>query len=423
MPPFDIPSFQDDRHYDDDEPGSLELVHVRKQFEEVMEEITRKDQPKSFNDISEDIKEMLTEPTMNAAAPTTLHLLADFMSQNKLLSEQREKIEALVVFLVNHEHGARLMQMTAEHSGFTPLHLAIYQKNRHLVEWICQSCDNPDEILCIPSTNISHHNCVHLAIVTGNAKLADYVVNLAPAQALAAKDKDGNTCLHLASKYGAFKNNQLQLIETIIERSDHIIRTTSKGDFNNKSLSPYLYHLETAKAAEKRIQGEEILNRHKQETSVRAHMKQRPIQTSSNDWFASIDKNQFNRPKDLMPKAGAAAALFTSVDNEPPSSGLRRQNIMPDMEARTMIPEQSLGEKPETGTNSYAIRPKGGKMYEKNDAAKTLNTAEPTEDISTFLKRHYLRTRGHDAVLGIIYGANSGVGTCCKSPISILQLD
>lgn len=420
----------------DDEAGKTSAaaqIPVEQQLKEVLDQI--KNHGKQFKDFSDDIKQRLTQVNMALPSPTALHLLADTLANSPKTDRPREKsVKALVDFLVKYERGY-LMRVTAEYTGFTPLHAAISQKKRSLVRWMCQACENVDEILRIPSTR-NKRNCMHLAIDTKKEKLAGYLIDQATPETLAAKDEQGNTCLHLASAYGAFDHGQLELIRTIIDASDFLVRNRNDGDgdFNNDSRSPYLYHLDTFQEAQRTGTGSKPLAVEKRE-EFNLDQKQRLGQASKFSPTAKKDIDAKRSPE-AMQKANTAVAMSSLVDKELPADEVRHQGsmLLDTMFQANRSPAQSFGKRAmrshrddedkglprsslhmtaiSPSMNSGSTKPKEAKVNENTLDGGLSLMIKAGEDISAFLKKHYLRTRGHDAVLKIIHGTNDGQGAC-----------
>lgn len=368
-------------------------------LKEVVDEISiyRKD----FNDFSNDIRQRLTEINNG---PTALHLLPNILANSPKMSRQSDKsIKALVEFLVKYEGGC-LMRETAEYTGFTPLHEAITHSDRPLVRWICQAYDNIDEILCKPS-NYHKQNCVHLAIATRNEKLASFLINLATPETLAAKDENGNTCLHLAAAHGAFDLGQLEIVRAIIDISDSHVRERDRGDLNNDCRSPFLHHLVTFEEAERKQTEALALER---QHGTKVDRKQLLVQTTQ---FALTGGkgNEANIQSELPEKIDSAVAFSSPIDKDSPSVQEHHgKNVAPDTGLINGKQEQSLVKRPLESRRDEEARPALQKLEEKPTENFKLS-----EEISTFLKKHYLRSRGHDAVLDIIHGTNNDRGMCC----------
>lgn len=352
---------------DPDEDGEPQQFKPELRVEQRLEQVVRlmRDDKKQWKDITEVDKRGLIGRTTHSSGPTALHILAD---EKPLGKDESPVLKDLVEYLVKSDQD--LLLQVDDNSGYTPLHLAIYRRNRSMVKWICAACDDIDAVLRKKGTKLKR-NCIHLAIESarsGKDKTARSLVDLASAETLADKDEEGNTPLALAVEYNRCKEGQLNLIETIVERSDYYIRERPENDFNNAHQSPYMYHLATADAAKPKFAPAEPIavpdqRPRRPEPGTRPEPSTRPLVPKANV-AASMTNPLSSRPGDAMGKAGIG-----------PLGKHGPEKIQP--------PDPGALSKPASDANvSHA------------------------NEIRKFLKKHYLRSRDQDAALEILYGRN-----------------
>jgi hypothetical protein len=421
----------DSENSDDDgtkEEAPKVKVSVKELLSSVLSDI--KGGTKAFEDLRDDERSRLAVKTGDERQPTALHILA--VKEKEDLPDD-EKLMPLIDFLVRRpEH----LLAEKDHAGLTPLYLAISEKKRKMVKWMCQAYDNIDSVLSISSHE--KKNCLHVAIEK-RVKVADFLVEQASANTLSAKNNDGNTPLHLAVEYKRCKEGQLAIIKAIVDKCDRVMRDSKDGDFNNASLSPYLHHLETCEKAEKEKAEKE--KKKKEEEKKKAKNEKEAEKGSGrsrpdSDGPAARDGGQMG-VKPIPPKA-PAAPLAPSQDKYPEDMPLRRASTQ--MDAPLTLRKEALsgkdsasgkyggGQQRATIVNSPTVGPatdfpvpeRGG---EKESRKKDLLTRKPdtkesnndgqrskVTEIRNFLKLHYLRERDHDAALEILYGRNTTSG-------------
>lgn len=341
---------------------SVSLSSVDQRLEEIVKSM--RDGERQWKDITEVERRGLLGRTTNSSGPTALHILADEKPNGKYeFSGLKDLVEYLVTF------DQESMLQVNENSGYTPLHFAIYHRNRAMVKWICAACNDIDAVLKKKGTKLKR-NCIHLAIdsaKSGKDKTARSLVDLASAETLTDKDEEGNTPLALAVDYKRCKEGQIRLIEAIVERSDYYIREDPERDFNNEDQSPYMYHLATAKKVSAAAEAAKDLEEPK--TAVA-----KPV---------PLAEQQQKRPepgqRPLLPRANSAATMAHTL------------------RAR---PGDAMGK---TGLVLYGRD--GPEHSESVPVSKTaigvnLNHAN---EIRRFLKKHYLRSRDQDVALKILY--------------------
>ena len=377
---------------------------------------------KAFRDLTDDERSRLAGRTGDERQPTALHILA--VKEKENLPDD-EKLKPLIDFLVRHPER---LPAEKDHAGLTPVYLAIAEKKRKMVKWMCEAYDDIDSILSISSHE--KKNCLHVAIEK-RLKIADFLVEQASANTLSAKDIDGNTPLHLAVDHKRCKEGQLDIIKAIVNKCDHVMRNSKDGDFNNASLSPYLYHLGTCEKAEK--------DKKKREEERKRAMDQKEAEKGGGrgrlDGSGPAARDGGYRELPIHPKA-PAAPLVSTQDKHLEEGLLRRTSTQVDspltlrkeaLPGRDMIPgKYGAGQQRMTSVNSppvgpapnYSVPGRGDEKKAVNDPSmKKQGTKDSTDsqrfkvmEIRNFLKMHYLRERGHDAALEILYGRNTTSG-------------
>lgn len=357
----------DDSSSDGSEPENEEEPQQpvpHKTVEQLVKEVVEllRGGTKDWKNIADSDKRGLIERTANPSGPTALHILADMEISRK------DDFKHLVEYLVKSDRN--LLLQVGDNSGYTPLHLAIYRRNRSMIKWICAACDDIDAVLRMKGTKLKR-NCIHLAIEyakSGEDKTARSLVDLASAETLSEKDEEGNTPLALAVEYNRCKKGQIKLIETIIERSDYFIRNHPEHDFNYAHQSPYMHHLSTEEIERRKVPLSEPIAR-EQPRKQRPESGQRPPIMRANI-AVPIVNDSLSRPGNTMDKTGVISQGEDGPD-------------------RIQLPE------PEA-TLKAARHPDASHANDSN--------ASHASEIKEFLKKHYLRSRDQDAALEILYG-------------------
>lgn len=355
---------------DEGEPQqSMPQMTVERRLAEVIR-LLREDN-KHWKTMSDVDKRRLVGKTQHSSGPTALHILA---AENPL---EKDDFKDLVKYLVKSEEN--LLLQVDDNSGYTPLHLAIYRRNRSMIKWICAACDDIDaareqkgnryiDAVLKKKGTLLKRNCIHLAIElakSGKDKTARSLVEMASAETLADRDEEGNTPLALAVDYQRCNEGQIKLIEAIVERSDHFVRERPRHDFNKTDQSPYMHHLATADSAK--------------------------LKVASADPVAMVEQRQ-KRPelgsRPHMPKANIAASMANALPSRPDAMG--KAGLVQQSKDG---PEKA--QPPDTGAASRMV----GDVKQRH-----------ADEIREFLKKHYLRSRDQDAALEILYGKNPNSG-------------
>lgn len=376
---LEVAESEDDSLSDESEPEeevkpqqSMPQKTVEQRLEEVVE-LLRADN-KNWNNISDADKRYLVGRTAHSSGPTALHILAD----KKPL--EKDDFKDLVKYLVKSDQD--LLLQVDDNSGYTPLHLAIYRRNRSMIKWICAACDEIDAALeekgkgyidavLRKKGTLLKRNCIHLAIdsaKSGKDKTARSLVDMASAETLADKDEKGNTPLALAVEYQRCNEGQIKLVEAIVERSDHFIRDHPSHDFNEKNESPYMHHIATAPTERPKVAPAEPI----------AMVEQRQRRTDTGQ-------------RSHMPKANIAASMANTLPSRPDATG-------------------KTGTGPQGKDGSEKAQPPDPGTVSK--AASDTNERY-ADEIREFLKKHYLRSRDQDVALEILYGKNPKSGKQC----------
>lgn len=335
-----------------------------------------------WKDISEHDKQRLLGKTTSSPQPTALHILAEekcFSKDEAVLQGTKDLVE----YLVKNDKDSLLR--VKEDSGFTPLHTAIQSRNRRMVKWICAAHDNVDEVLRQRGAKLKR-NCIHLAIEcakSGNDSTARNLVAYASAGTLIAKDERGNTPLHLAVEYSRCLEGQIELVKAILEKTDCSTQFDPQvdNDLNNMENSPYRHHLDTAKAAAAVAAAEEA------KTPKGTHTEPPAMEEPS------VEREEIEPDQHTVAHKANIAAIeepfFTRKRGDSVNKpGLRlRSKDIPQMRQ----PDQLLD------SGSRAI-PQG------------MKNASHAKEVRDFLKKHYLRSRGHEDAVKILYGNEPTLG-------------
>ncbi|KAF7930842.1 hypothetical protein BELL_0266g00130 [Botrytis elliptica] len=351
--------------------------------------------------------ELLTRITDegNSKNPTALHLLATGDLNGKLKLEKK-KLSQLVGFLVRNP---RNLLKVKDNAGSTPLHDAIKNKKGDLVDCIRQACPPGymDEILSIK--NDKTKNCLHVAVENEVPFLLSLVEQAGP-KTLSARDDKGNTPLHLAVEYRRCKPNQLQVIQKIIEKCDSEMQETEGSDkfsenpmYNNIKMSPYSYHVFTT-------------------LNYREEKAKKALDNGSSSTSGHDKKGSFKGSK---PKTLTASPPKLRSDADFVAKPLVRSNTQRLLKGefsaeRGFAATESLNVSWKHPEVNEAKVPQGEEISKSKSKSKRPKDQEsqapkrtPTsvENVKTFLKLHYLRTRGHDDAYAIIHGRPPRVGT------------
>lgn len=358
-------------------------ITVENQLENVRNMITV--QKKRWEDIDEDQKKRLLGGTTTHLQPTSLHILAGEKFFGKAMNKtDLGEIKKLVKYLVKADK-TTLLQVK-EDSGFTPLHTAIDSGNKQVAKWICATYDEVDEVLRQSGTK-QKWNCIHLAVdraKDGNDSTARNLVAYASAKTLISKDENGNTPLHLAVTYKKCTEGQIELVKAILAKSDHLAKDSPHHDCNKKQESPYGYHLASVATAQDTAAAE-AATASKEVSSSKPPLAENLIIQDQHLKYLERSKAGPRQPVD-GPKTSIVPFMISSFDIEHGvSSSKGKPGMFPRPRDKTPLPGPGA-------------------------VSKAAKNAAAAEEIREYLKKHYLRSRGHADALKILYGENPKLG-------------
>ncbi|CCT70672.1 related to microbial serine proteinase [Fusarium fujikuroi IMI 58289] len=377
-------SSEDSGSEDEDGDEESERVSVKDMLTQVLREI--RDEELDLTD-SQKLAAFVTHRGPNLARqtrdrdqPTALHIIAK--EDKKLLPNLDEKMEPLIKFLCQQKNYLEIK----DRSGCTSLFLAIEQRKKSLVQWMCEA--HPDISSIISIVGSRGMNCLHIGIHK-RIKFLDLLIEKAKPEVLAAKDDNGNTPLHLAVDYENCKREQLQYVKMMLDKGDRAIFNSTNGDFNKANLSPYRCHKESVRKGRKKL-AEEAEKPGKEAESV-------PNCGMSSSVPSILSPNSSMRHEmrdsvqvDHRTKYGGSITIQPSVPIASPAP-----SIVPD--AGENSKKKTTGE---SGTNKSK---KGKKSGSKSDPVdETI-----VKGVERLLKLHYLRSRDCTDAMEILYGKNT----------------
>ncbi|KAF4494844.1 intracellular serine protease [Fusarium agapanthi] len=222
----------------DAEPD-YDLVEVEADAASKAGDVSSKDSGSEDEDGDEEgekvsVKDMLTQgpdlarKTGDNDQPTALHIIAK--EDKKSLPNLDEKMEPLIKFLCQQKNYLEIK----DRSERTSLFLAIEQRKKPLVQWMCEA--HPDISSIIYIVGSRGMNCLHIG-VHKRIKFLDLLIDKAKPKVLAAKDGNGNTPLHLAVDYENCKREQLQYIKMMLDKGDRAIFDSTNAYPCSKKIS------------------------------------------------------------------------------------------------------------------------------------------------------------------------------------------
>lgn len=380
----------------DDEDSKNRLSDVRTLLGKVLTRIRDGDldlnDTKQYDNFALHDGKHLESLTGDKDLPTVLHILASM--NEKDLPEFDSKMQPLIEFLAKNPDN---LKVKSETPGFTSLFLAIDKKKGDMVQLMCSARGDIGDILAIADHR--KMNCLHIAIKKRVSFICKLIDSADP-HAFAAKDKDGNTPLHLAVEYKNCRRDQLDVVEQIIDKGDEAVRNAdSSGEFNKKGLSPYLHHMESAKEAQAREKG----------TGEAAGRQQSSSQYRNSDMINKPRKDTGMSQKEAIPLLGAPPVLLGSDQRSHTDPRLRTQlDIRSKYGGGSPASAVALANSTELPAKPNSVD--SDKKGEKRSGSKSKVDQVTVKSIERLLKLHYLRSRDHSEAKDILYGRNTPAG-------------
>ncbi|EWG38282.1 hypothetical protein FVEG_01541 [Fusarium verticillioides 7600] len=320
----------------------------------------------------------LARKTGDNDQPTALHIIA---KEDKKSLPNLDKMEPLITFLCRQKGYLEI----EDRSERTSLFLAIEQRKKPLVQWMCEA--HPDISSIISIVGSKGMNCLHIGIHK-RIKFLDLLIEKAKPEVLAAKDDNGNTPLHLAVDYENCKREQLQYIKMMLDKGDQAISNSTSGDFNKANLSPYRCHKESVRKGRKK-QADEADKPGKDTESV-------PNRGMSSSMPSILPPDSSMRPemRDSVPvdhrtKYGGSITFQPSVPIASPAPSV-------------ILDAGDSSKKKATNESGTAKSKKSKKSGSKSDPVdETI-----VKGVEQLLKLHYLRSRDCTDAMEIWYGKN-----------------
>ncbi|KAI1156417.1 hypothetical protein F4825DRAFT_475545 [Nemania diffusa] len=428
--------------HDHDELFGLEAKPVTELLDEILSHLHHIDLEQIEHDINLD-REHLAAATDDKDNPTVLHILAGSKKDDL---PAIAKLRPLVEFLILHPKD---LMAQIDRAGCTPLHRAIEEGKKDLVELMCQVHPEINNILSIQSHQ--NNNCLHIAI-KDEVEFLPFLIQHAAPQTLCAKDSNGNTPLHLAVQFDHCKPNQLRIIQIMVAKCDGMMKESEETynsdersilTYNDSQLSPYLHHVKSCEAAE----ADKIRRRQARHAKTEKTARDR-------------NKAGLNRGDGPSGKDDRARRRIAPPDTPGAPRDERRETtgeLKPPSRSSTALIEPSGGaysmdyggREIGLGSSHTPTHPESSRYYntrtivvddqnlasgalslyyEMDTAAngsekgsRTKPSKESIQEIRLFLKQHYLRERNHDAALDILYGRNTTSGESLSFQLERLE--
>ncbi|KAF6520589.1 hypothetical protein HZS61_014847 [Fusarium oxysporum f. sp. conglutinans] len=308
----------------------------------------------------------LARQTGDKDQPTALHIMAK--EDKKSLPNLDEKMEPLVKFLCQQKNYLEIK----DRSDHTSLFLAIEQRKKIMVQWMCDS--HPDISNIISIVGSKGMNCLHIGI-NKRIKFLDLLIERAKPEAFAAKDDNGNTPLHLAVDYDNCKREQLEYVKMMLEKGDRAIFSATKKV--------------SERAERKRREEQRSLSKKQNLFQIEASRHICRL------FFQLTARRGPTRPEtrdsiqvDHRTKYGGSIPIQASV---PMASTV--PSVIPDSADSKKVPRDSDASKSK----------KGKKSGSKSDPVdETI-----VKGVERLLKLYYLRSRDSTGAMEILYGKNA----------------
>ncbi|KAF4954941.1 hypothetical protein FSARC_11970, partial [Fusarium sarcochroum] len=390
---------------DSDEEELREKVSVKALLDEVLGKIRSgkldlTDENQHAHFITHDGQELASQ-TGDQDQPTVLHIMAS--RDKKELPKFDSKMQPLIEFLSKQQD----YLTTKNRSGHTSLFLAIEAKKKEMVQWMCDVHPDISSVLAIAGSR--NMNCLHAGI-NKRVRFLGLLIDKASPEALAAKDDDGNTPLHLAVEHKKCKREQLDFIKQMVEKGDPAILAGGPGnDFNKDDLSPYLYHKESVRKA--------------QEKEKKKAKEEADREKASSRYQNPGMADKPNKDMGPIQRGGISSSGGPAVHSSDPANRAdRRPNTQLDhrtkygggnpIQAPVAASSPMVATTPDLGLDEKkrsAREPESTRSSKKEESSKFSSKVDEAivKNVEHFLKLHYLRSRSYDDAMEILYGRNT----------------
>ena len=300
---------------------------------------------------------------------TAWHLLATWKEQ----LPRFDRLTELGQFLV--EGNPDLLGEVSRH-GEPAIHAAICNRQNDLIKVMCHVYQgrNQGKLSHFLNQCYSNNLSLHLAIENNLKALPDLVDRALPA-ALIVQDGHGNTALHRAVEYRHCGPKQVQLIDKIVTKCDHLMRKT-RCEFNKAGNSPYAHHIQSKPSNDTKQAG--IRNPSQREGTDLDGRQIAPC-------LGSSDRLEIEAPVALPEKQPGQPGKQTNPHESTP---VQTRDVPIDV--------------PPDGDESSPIPARGPSSYAKQ--------------VEEYLKCHYLRTRGDMVAAKILYEIRNESGQYTTFP-------
>lgn len=341
-----------------------------------------------FDPESREARALLTAP---AGDKTVWHLLA---KKDNLPKSSR--LKKLLQFLVQ-ESPDLLFQLNGQEES--ALYDAIVFSNNRLIELICDIYSSRNSAKFDDLLRKSHNRtpCLHYAMKYGIKALSE-MVDLASPETLIAKDDNGNTALHLAVEFPSCSRDRVQLVKKIVNKCDHLMRKNNT-EFNKFGNSPYGHHFQTKTFPNP----DQDRNRKIPELRV---SKGSPAQIDKRlDYPKELGQeaspeNSKETPKKLLPPGPRDPQLshyrtltFQIMEDPTKNDIFQHEQVRTDREPWVQSSVPALSTSPEGSQQ----------IQNENPGSVSVDRTFFAKQVETYLRHHYLRTRGNKAASKILY--------------------
>lgn len=338
---------------------------------------------------------------------TLLHLIAE---EDKDDMPPVEKMAGLIKALVQLPQNDLLAVRDTD--GKTPLFCAVTNRNHKLVKIMCKAHPKVSTVLKLPrsfSNPTRSANCIHEVILKKSSskdnKIIQFLIELADADALLARNEDNLTPLHLAVEYKRCDEGQVKVVEALVHKCPQSLDETYE-DSAKGLLSPYRY-LEFSYPQDKE---------NLPEGSVRKFDRPRHREVgprNSKDNRHSVPEKKQHSKGDQPRGPSFQSPLYAAQTPSAVPIGKYSSKFSVSDESReptTFITriDDSNRKQPKTTMDMDKIE-KMDKPLSTPKKSRIRVTDVSVEEIKKCLRLYYLRNRSHDAAIEFLYGIQQGI--------------